>query len=108
MSRRFIAFAFLRSWITGSPWQSEIAPITGPMYQLFIFFMITDPKTTVRSKRGQCIVVFLVAVMEMVLRLEQIVYAPFYALFVVGPTAMLIEIWLDSRRANAAKPTVAQ
>ena len=40
----FIAFAFLRSWMTGSPWQSEIAPITGPMYQLFIFFMITDPK----------------------------------------------------------------
>src|SRR6202045_5045089 len=50
----FIALAFLRSYITGSPWQSEIAPITGPMYQLFIFFMITDPKTTVRSKRAQC------------------------------------------------------
>src|SRR5579862_3220070 len=47
----FLAFAFLRSWMTGSPWQSEVAPITGPMYQLFIFFMITDPKTTVRSKR---------------------------------------------------------
>ena len=44
------AFAFLRSWITADPWHSEIAPITGPMYQLFIFFMITDPKTTVRSK----------------------------------------------------------
>src|SRR6204780_3732819 len=66
----FIAFAFLRSWMTGSPWQSEIAPITGPMYQLFIFFMITDPKTTVRSKRGQCLVVFLVALVEMVLRFE--------------------------------------
>jgi Na+-translocating ferredoxin:NAD+ oxidoreductase RnfD subunit len=104
----FFAFAFLRSWMTGSPWQSEIAPITGPMYQLFIFFMITDPKTTVRSKRGQCLVVFLVAVVEMVLRLEQIVYAPFYALFIVGPTAMLIETWLESRRANATKLTVAQ
>src|ERR1700685_840143 len=57
----FVAFAFFRSWLTGSPWQSEIAPITGPMYQLFIFFMITDPKTTVRSRRGQCLVVFLVA-----------------------------------------------
>ena len=99
MWRRFIAFAFLRSWITGSPWQSEIAPITGPMYQLFIFFMITDPKTTVRSKTGQCIVVFLVALVEMVLRLHQVVYAPFYALFIVGPAALLIEMWLDSRRA---------
>jgi Na+-translocating ferredoxin:NAD+ oxidoreductase RnfD subunit len=94
--------------MTGSPWQSEIAPITGPMYQLFIFFMITDPKTTVRSRRGQCLVVFLVALFEMVLRLYQIVYAPFYALFIVGPTAMLIEIGLDSRHANAAKRTVAQ
>src|SRR5271165_3539528 len=103
----FIAFAFLRSWLTGSPWPSEIAPITGPMYQLFIFFMITDPKTTVRTKQGLCLVVFLVAVVEMVLRLYQVVYAPFYALFVVGPTAMLIEIWLDSRRANATNRPVA-
>jgi Na+-translocating ferredoxin:NAD+ oxidoreductase RnfD subunit len=104
----FIAFAFLRSWITATPWQSEIAPITGPMYQLFIFFMITDPKTTVRSKTGQCLVVFLVALVEMLMRLDQIVYAPFYALFIVGPTAMLVEIWLDSRRAITNKPAVAQ
>jgi enediyne biosynthesis protein E5 len=98
----FIAFAFLRSYITGSPWQSEIAPLTGPMYQLFIFFMITDPKTTVRSKKGQCIVVFLVAFAEFLLRLHQVVYAPFYALFVVGPVAMLFEMWMDSRRTPAA------
>jgi Na+-transporting NADH:ubiquinone oxidoreductase subunit NqrB len=57
----FIALAFVRSWITGSPWQSEVAPLTGPMYQLFIFFMITDPKTTVKSKKWQCIVVAIVA-----------------------------------------------
>ena len=97
----FILFAFLRSWMTGNPWQSEIAPITGPMYQLFIFFMITDPRTTVRSRSGQCVVVFLVALLEMVLRLYQNVYAPYYALFIVGPTALLIEMWLDSRRARA-------
>ena len=103
----FLAFAFLRSWMTGSPWQSEVAPITGPMYQLFIFFMITDPKTTVRTKRGQCIVVFLVAVVEMILRLNQVVYAPFYALFIVGPSAMLIEIWMDSRRAEKEKALAA-
>jgi Na+-translocating ferredoxin:NAD+ oxidoreductase RnfD subunit len=103
----FVAFAFLRSWMTGSPWQSEVAPITGPMYQLFIFFMITDPKTTVRSKTGQCITVFLVAVAEMVMRLHQIVYAPFYALFLVGPPALLIEMWMDSRRAGDAKPVMA-
>src|ERR1700675_4365432 len=98
----FIAFAFLRSYITGSPWQSEIAPLTGPMYQLFIFFMVTDPKTTVRSKKGQCVVVFLVAFAEFLLRLHQVVYAPFYALFIVGPAAMLVEMWMDSARTAAA------
>ena len=102
----FIAFAFLRSYITGSPWQSEIAPLTGPMYQLFIFFMITDPKTTVRSKSGQCIVAALVALVEMILRLEQVVYAPFYALFLVGPTALLIEMWFDSRKRVPVRATV--
>jgi hypothetical protein len=102
----FLIFAILRSYLTGSPWQSEVAPITGPMYQLFIFFMITDPKTTVRSKTGQCITVFAVALLEMILRLNQVVYAPFYALFIVGPTAMLIESWLDSRRTNPVSAPV--
>ncbi len=104
----FVAFAFLRSWMIGSPWQSEIAPLTGPMYQLFIFFMITDPRTTVRSKKAQCLVAFLVAVVETILRMRQIVYAPFYALFMVGPVATLIEMWLDSRRANLSKVAAAR
>jgi len=99
----FIVFAFLRSYITGSPWPSEIAPLTGPMYQLFIFFMITDPKTTVRSKFWQCVVVSLVALVEMIFRLSQVVYAPFYALFLVGPAALLIEMWFDSRRTVPAR-----
>ena len=73
------------------------------MYQLFIFFMITDPKTTVRTTRWQCIVVAIVALVETVLRLEQVVYAPFYALFIVGPVALLIEMWLDSRKAIAVR-----
>ena len=78
-----------------------VAPITGPMYQLFIFFMVTDPKTTVRSKSGQVLVVFLVAVMEMILRLNEVVYAPFYALFLVGPASLVIDTWLRSKSLPA-------
>jgi len=89
----FFVFAFVRSAITGNPWQAAIAPITGPMYQLFIFFMVTDPKTAVRTKRGQVIVVVLVAFVEMLFRLAEVIYAPFYALFLVGPAALLIEAW---------------
>jgi Na+-translocating ferredoxin:NAD+ oxidoreductase RnfD subunit len=98
----FIALSFLRSWITGDPWQAEISPITGPMYQLFIFFMITDPKTTVRSRPGQCVVAFLVAAAEMVLRLDSCVFAPLYALFWVGPAALLIEMAIDAGGARKA------
>jgi Na+-translocating ferredoxin:NAD+ oxidoreductase RnfD subunit len=98
----FFLFAFLRSWITGDPWQAEVAPITGPMYQLFVFFMITDPKTTVRSKTGQCVVAFCVALAEFVLRLDQVVYAPIFALFFVGPAANLIEVWWEARRQTTA------
>ena len=103
----FVAFAFVRSLITGHPWLAEVAPITGPMYQLFIFFMITDPKTTVRSsKLAQCVVVFLVAVVETIFRLMENVHAPYYALFIVGPTANLIEIWWTSseRKHSTAEP----
>jgi enediyne biosynthesis protein E5 len=99
----FLIFAILRSYLIGSAWQSEIAPLTGPMYQLFIFFMITDPKTTVRSKYWQCIVVSIVALVEMFLRLSQVIYAPFYALFLVGPAALLIEMWFDSRKTVPAR-----
>src|SRR5207245_4887102 len=52
----FVALAGVRSMITGGPLLAEIAPLTGPMYQLFIFFMITDPKTTVSTVRGRMIV----------------------------------------------------
>ncbi len=88
----FIALSYLRSAITGHPFLAEVAPITGPMYQLFIFFMITDPKTTVRSRSGQCLVVFLIAVAEMILRLYENIHAPYYALAIVGTAANLIDI----------------
>jgi Na+-translocating ferredoxin:NAD+ oxidoreductase RnfD subunit len=93
-------FAILRAWMVGDPIVSEISPITGPEYQLFIFFMITDPKTTVRSKSGQIVVAFLIAAVEMVLRLNSSIYAPLYALFMVGPVAILIENWWASYKSR--------
>ena len=96
----FVLFASLRAALTGDPWISEVAPITGPMYQLFIFFMITDPKTSVRPVRGQVLVAFLVAAVESAFRLLEWVHAPYYALFVVGPTANLVEIAF-ARHASA-------
>jgi len=95
----FLGFAVLRSLVTGNPVLAGLAPITGPMYQLFIFFMITDPRTTVASHAGQRWVVVGVAAVEAVLRLADVVYAPFYALFLVGPLALGVE------RAAASRST---
>ncbi len=114
----FFIFAFLRSAITHDSWQAEIAPITGPMYQLYIFFMITDPKSTVLTKSGQILVAFLIAAAECALRLchhfvgtpvadELSVHAPYYALFIVGPIANVIEIARGSR-TQSPPPAVAR
>lgn len=93
----FVFFAYIRSLITGDNFLAELSPLTGPMYQLFIFFMITDPPTNVSSKKGQILVAFLVAFVEFIMRLNHLIYAPFYALFLVGPIAK----YLDLRRKAA-------
>ena len=105
----FIALSFVRSLFTGHGFLAEVAPITGPMYQLFIFFMITDPKTTVKSKKWQLIIAFLVALAEAFLRLVENVHAPYYALTIVGPISMAIDIWRRSKhpQPQAQKPAAA-
>jgi Na+-translocating ferredoxin:NAD+ oxidoreductase RnfD subunit len=103
----FLALAWIRSLIVGTPFLAEIAPVTGPMYQLFIFFMVTDPRTTVATRRGRILVAVLVAVVEFGIRLAgnyhidvltPLYYSPpILALAMVGPTAM----WWDLRRRPA-------
>jgi Na+-transporting NADH:ubiquinone oxidoreductase subunit NqrB len=55
----FIAFAFLRSWIMGSPMAIRDCP--NHRTDVPAFYLLHDyrPKTTVRGKTGQCVVVFL-------------------------------------------------
>lgn len=101
----FIALAGVRSLITGHPFWASVAPLTGPLYQLYVFFMITDPRSTVSTKRGQCLVVVLVAVAEALLRLAEVIHAPYFALFLVGPAANAIEIAWQRRRSRTQPAT---
>jgi hypothetical protein len=125
----YVPLALYRSWSTGNPWLTELAPLTGPMYQLFMCFMITDPKTVTLKKWSQCLVAGLVAVAEAAFRLapdgfrlpapgrgsflltippewlfipaDRLSYdAAFLALFTVGPAANVIEIWWNARAAR--------
>src|SRR5881396_571334 len=103
----FVALALVRSVITGGPLLAEIAPLTGPMYQLFIFFMITDPKTTVSTVRGRMIVAAAVAAAETVIRMAGDFHVdalrplypapPILALAIVGPVANVIDLYRAGR-----------
>ena len=98
----FVLLSGVRTLVSGDPFLANIAPLTGPMYQLYVFFMITDPRTTLSTKKGQCLVAFLVAVVEMLLRLAEVIHAPYYALFLVGPAALLMELSWKKRQAAAS------
>ncbi|HKX45670.1 MAG TPA: hypothetical protein VJP77_03140, partial [Planctomycetota bacterium] len=110
----FLALSWLRTLYTGEGYLNEIAPVTSPMYQLFLFFMITDPPTTVSTKRGRIGVAVLVAVVECGIRLLDetpfrgldllLVAPPIFALAIVGPVAKLWDLTLGPGRVAAAPP----
>lgn len=99
----FAVLAYIRSLITGDTFLAELSPLTGPMYQLFIFFMVTEPQTSVSTKKGRIIVVIIVALAEFVLRLYHYIYAPFFALAIVGPIAKFIDLKRNSAKAGLSK-----
>jgi hypothetical protein len=104
----FIPLSLFRAWWTGHTALTELAPMTGPMFQLFIFFMITDPKTITKKRWSQVLVVLIVAVVETILRLGfEDVHSLFHALFIVGPIANLIEICVSPKPAPKPAPAPA-
>lgn len=109
----FSLLALLRSAIVGTPVLAEIAPLTGPMYQLLLFFMLTDPPTSPRSRRGRIATVAAVALLEAWMRVGSDLHwplaslfapaPPILALFLVGPIALAISL----RRAQGGPGPVA-
>lgn len=107
----FTAFAALRgALLPHGSFVGEFMPVTGPMYTLFMFFMVTDPKTTPSSRGGQLLLAVLVAALECAVRFAceldwlaatnpLCVAPPMYALFFAGPALLA---W--SLRRGAAAP----
>lgn len=103
----FLCLGGLRAGLMGQLLLPEIAPITGPMYQLFVFFMITDPRTVVTGRRWQVGVAVMIAVAEALIRVAADqswpvptafgAAPPLVALALVGPTAK----WIDLRRGRS-------
>ena len=103
----FLLLNGARALALGQPLFPEIAPITGPMYQLFIFFMITDPRTVVRGRRKQIIVAVLIAVMETLIRFASDKGWPLPTAFNAAPAILALATvgpiakFLDLRRPRA-------
>lgn len=104
----FAAFAALRAGLLGTSVLTEVAPLTGPMYQLMCFFMLTDPPTTPSTVRRRVLSTVLVAAVECVFRLANDLdwpgaalvapAPPIIALFLVGPITLALD--LSSRRSG--------
>ena len=111
----FLVLNSLRAALLHQPVLPEIAPITGPMYQLFVFFMITDPRTIVRERRWQIVVAVLIALVETTIRFASDQGWPlptafnvgpaFLALAIVGPIAKAIDL-RRSRQPNAGSGVI--
>jgi Na+-translocating ferredoxin:NAD+ oxidoreductase RnfD subunit len=113
----FLILAWLRSVLTGAGLLTEIAPLTGPMYQLMVFFMLTDPRTTVSTRRGRMITVASIAVGEALIRLANdfdvpgaVVLAPaptILALAIIGPIALAFDLHRRRVAPQRLAPAVA-
>jgi len=109
----FLVLNTLRATLLHSPVLPEIAPITGPMYQLFVFFMITDPRTIVSDRRWQMGVAIIIAFVETLIRFASdhawvlptafSVGPAFLALAIVGPIAKSIDLRWHAHDARAVR-----
>ena len=108
----FLVLNALRATLFGQPVLPEIAPITGPMYQLFIFFMITDPRTAVRGRGRQMGVAVLIAIVETLFRFASDRGWPLPIAFSAAPALLALATvgpvvkFFDLRRTVAANGVV--
>ena len=79
----FTVFTFIRYFLNmDQNLMHMFLPMTGPVFYLYTFFHITDPVTTPRTRRGRVVFALIVAFIDAILRHNQVLYSPFYALFI--------------------------
>ncbi len=96
----FVAQALVRSIASPQHLHTLLAPMTGLAFVLFTFYMITDPVTTPRDKKGQILFGAATATAYGLLSHAGIVFGLFFSLCLVcaGRGALL---WMESRREAA-------
>lgn len=108
----FLAIAAIRTGFDLAAFERESRPLTGVMYTLFVFFMVTDPRTIVKGWLPQILICILVAIVDHTIRhlgdlnvawIQPLLPAPpLYALFIVGPPALAISILMGREGRRTA------
>lgn len=108
-----LVLAFGTTWVLGALLRAQIshmpaeitvyAQLSGGAFWLFLFFMITDPKTSPPSLRGMIAFGVAVGVVDIWLQLQTAVFSVFYALFIVCSARALWFMFQDARQAMRAR-----
>jgi|SRR5581483_11386128 len=94
----YILCAPILGAISGAPMLLYVAPVTGAAFNLFTFYMITDPATSPSAPRDQVICGALIAIVDAVFRGFRFFEAPFFASFIVcgcWPTLSRTRAWVS-------------
>lgn len=103
----FVLGALVRAELTHMPAAITIwAQISGGAFWLFLFFMITDPKTSPASTKGQILFGAGLALVDMWLQLSFAVFSIFYALFLISTLRALYYVYVDTRARAAVQQPV--
>lgn len=97
----YFVFLLLRAWVVRHHVPPEVlivGSITTPPFYLFTFFMMTDPRTSPSTARGQVLVAFLVALLDLLFHSAESLFTFFYAAFTVQSGRFLL---LHARRLRA-------
>lgn len=79
----FSSFALIRHVYFDEPLLFALGPMFGAAFQLFAFFMITDPQTTPAAGSARIVFALLIAFVDALLRVLDITNSLFYAAFLV-------------------------
>ncbi len=87
----FFAGALARALLLNRPFFTVAAPITGAAFQLYLFYMLTDPVTTPKGYKNQAIFGVGLGFLDACFRFYQVKYAPFFSLFLMCAAFSFIE-----------------
>ena len=89
----FVAQAAVRAWLFDASFLAGVVPMSGVAFLLFTFYMVSDPATTPRDRRGQFGFGASVALVYGVLMAMHVVFGLFFALSLVC-AARFLGLWV--------------